>query len=103
MSSEDAEESYDHEESQSESDGEDGSTEGDFVVEESRKSISQSTLLILALLVGVIGATYLMVLRTGPSKAAANANPQADEAGQTINTFLGGGFNNIRVMEMMLQ
>jgi hypothetical protein len=103
MSSDEQEERY---ESQSENENEnfdDESMESEFVIEAPRKTISQSTLLILTLLAGVCGATYLMVVRSGPAKASAETAQQNDAAGQTINTFLGGGVNNIHIMELILQ
>ncbi|MGD1278403.1 MAG: hypothetical protein ABR964_14415 [Tepidisphaeraceae bacterium] len=75
--------------------------EGDFV-DPPRSGINQNTLALMVLVAVVVGVTYVMVLRSGPGKAAA-ADAQAEAAGATINSFLSGGADNVRVIAMMLQ
>lgn len=75
----------------------------EFVVEE-KKSLNLTTVaLFLVLAVGGAGL-YFMHLRTGPkAAAAAAASAQTAQAGKTIDQFLSGGNQNMKLMEQMLQ
>lgn len=75
--------------------------EGDFV-DTPRSGVNQNTVALMALVAVVVGVTYFMIVRSGPGKAEA-ADAQAEAAGATINSFLSGGTDNIRVIALMLQ
>jgi hypothetical protein len=77
-----------------------GGGDAEYVVPEERKSISQSTLVLILLVVLGGAGLYVMHLKTGPKSAVA---AETQEATKTISTFLSGGETNIRNMENALR
>lgn len=77
------------------------SQESEFVYEEQKKPGGKGLLFLLGLLAVAGGGLYLMSLRAGPSKAA--ANPEVESANKTISQFLSKGQDNVKAMESMLR
>ena len=76
--------------------------EGGAIVVEEKKPLNRSTIVTFVVLVIGAGGVWFMYQRTGPNKAAA-ADQEAVAAKTTINNFLSGGSENIRLMESMLR
>jgi hypothetical protein len=76
------------------------SNEMNFVTGETKKPMNKTTLILLGIIALGGGGLFLMHLRTGPQSAAASNN---DAAKKTINQFLSGGPQNIKLMEMSLK
>lgn len=77
-------------------------SEGGAIVVEEKKPLNRSTIVTFIVLVIGAGGVWFMYQRTGPNKAAA-ADQEAVAAKATINNFLSGGSENIRLMESMLR
>jgi hypothetical protein len=73
-----------------------------IIVAEGRKPLNKSTIVTFVILVMGAGGVWFMYQRTGPSKAVA-ASKETAAAKQTINNFLSGGDQNIKLMETMLR
>ena len=80
-----------------------GGTETEFVVSEEKKSNTQGMMFLVLLVVVGAGVLYFMYMRQGPATAQAAANPEAQKAEQTINTFLTSGPDGIKMMQSMLK
>ena len=80
-----------------------GGGDTEFVVAEEKKSPAQGLIFLLVLLAVGGGGTYFMYMRQGPAAAQAAANPEAQKAEQTINTFLTSGPDGIKMMQTMLK
>jgi hypothetical protein len=78
----------------------DTAAESEFVVEEKKRG--RGSLFIFGLILAGVGATYLMMMRSGPSTAAAAA-PETVAAQKTISQFLKSGNQNVALMEKMLR
>jgi hypothetical protein len=72
------------------------------IVVEEKKPVNKSTIVTFVILVLGAGGVWLMYQRTGPSKAEAS-NKETVEAKKTINKFLSGGEENIKLMETTLR
>lgn len=66
-----------------------------------KKPFNRSSLMIFVVLLLGLGGVMLMRSRTGPSTAIA-ANPEADDAKQTIVQFLSEGTSRIKLMQEAL-
>jgi hypothetical protein len=77
------------------------SQEAEFVYEEQKKPAGKGLLALLGLLAVAGGGLYLMSVRAGPSRAA--ANPEVESANKTISQFLSKGPDNVKAMEAMLR
>jgi hypothetical protein len=76
--------------------------DGGAVIVEERKPLNRSTIVTFVVLVIGAGGVWFMYQRTGPGKAAA-ADKETVAAKATINNFLSGGTENIKLMESMLR
>jgi hypothetical protein len=76
--------------------------DGGAVLVEEKKPLNRSTIVTFVVLVIGAGGLWFMYQRTGPAKAAA-ADKEAAAAKATINSFLSGGSENIKLMESMLR
>jgi hypothetical protein len=76
--------------------------DGEVIVAEERKPLNRSTIVTFVVLVIGAGGVWYMYQRTGPGKAAA-ADKETVAAKATINNFLSGGSENIKLMESMLR
>ena len=78
-----------------------GDTE--FVATEEKKPVINQGMLYLLLLLAIGGGgTYFMYKKGSPDTAAA-ATPESAKAQETINSFLAGGPNGMKMMEQMLR
>ena len=76
--------------------------EAEFVSGESGSSKKPSPVVALGLVLAVAGGGYLWWSRGGPASADA-AQPDVDNANQTVSKFLDGGTKNVAMMEKMLR
>src|SRR5688500_9129019 len=76
--------------------------DGGAIISEEKKPLNRSTIVTFVVLVIGAGGVWFMYQRTGPGTAAA-ADKETVAAKATINNFLSGGSENIKLMESMLR
>jgi hypothetical protein len=76
--------------------------DGGAVLIEEKRPLNRSTIVTFVVLVIGAGGVWFMYQRTGPKSAAASSK-ETVAAKQTINNFLSGGSENIKLMETMLR
>jgi hypothetical protein len=77
--------------------------EGSGIITEERKPLNRSTIVTFVVLVIGVGGVWYMYQRTGGPKSAGAKTKESVEAKKTIDNFLNGGEQNIKVMETMLR
>lgn len=77
--------------------------EGSGIITEEKKPLNRSTIVTFVVLVLGIGGVWYMYQRTGGPKSATAATKETVEAKKTIDNFLSGGEQNIKLMETTLR